>query len=45
MVVVVERRGGLACFGVEQLKAAWSAHRGRVVVASPEEEPMIWCTR
>jgi putative resolvase len=38
MVVVVERRGGLACFGVQHLKAAWSARRGRILVADPAEK-------
>jgi len=36
-VVVVERRGGLACFGVEHLEAAWSAHCGWIVVAGAGE--------
>jgi putative resolvase len=36
-VVVVERHGGLACFGVEHLEAAWSAHRGRIEIACAGE--------
>jgi putative resolvase len=36
-VVVVERRGRLARFGVEHLEAAWSARGGWIVVAGPGE--------
>jgi putative resolvase len=36
-VVVVERRDRLAHFGVQHLKAAWSARRGRILVADPAE--------
>jgi putative resolvase len=36
-VVVVERRDLLIRFGVEHLKAAWSARRGRILVADPAE--------
>jgi putative resolvase len=37
MVVGVERCGGLACFGVQHLEAAWSTDRGRTVVADAWE--------
>jgi putative resolvase len=34
----VQRRDGLAHFGVQHLKAAWSARRGRILVADPPEK-------